>query len=276
MNEKERNFMAIFGLIVSIVIFVAIIFYTVDFREIKAKTLGDKMIKCLIDKRYEEFYENLDIASFTTIDKFKNYQENIDETMGDIKEYKYLGTYKNKNSSGENDVIMEYNVKFFEFPDEDVKIIFTYSNDKLKVSKYELSIEDTSKNSELTNILNILKSNIKEETKESIDAKLLINNVVQAYNDENYNYVYTILSNELKEKGNEEEFTNYLKNQHNKYGQIFNSKFKGYEISKDKTEYKLNYCIESNKSNKIIYIIFWVKIKDKPYLSGINFSENVW
>lgn len=274
MGEKERNFLASLGLLLSIAIFAVIIFHTIDFNGIKIKSESDKMMNYLSQKQYNQFYENLSIDSLSTFDKFNNYQENIDEILGDIKEYKYVKAYKSKAASGEEITYVEYNLKYSKEQEESIRIVlgFTYSNGKWKVSQYKPMLDNSDNDSELSEKLEIINSDLKEETKEVNDARSILTKAIEAYDNENYKYVYTMLSDELKEKGTEDEFINYLKIQHDKYGRVSDSKYKGYELSKDKSEYKFNYYME----DKNIYITIWITVKDKPYLSGINFSEDVW
>ena len=255
-----------------------IVFHTIDFSGIKTKILGDKMMSYLSKNEYNQFYENLSNDGIFTFDKFNDYQNNISEILGYMKKYRFHGAYKSKSDNEENNIIMEYDVSYSKLSNEDAKVnlIFKYSNNEWQVSQYKIKIDDANNDSEITRKINIINSTLNDENTEADDAKSIITEVMQAYDNENYKYVYTLLSNEMKQKGNEEEFVDFLKTQHDMYGEISNMKYKGYEISEDKSEYKLNYYMDGSKSEEKIYITFWVKDTDKLYLSGISFSENVW
>lgn len=278
MNEKEQNFLGVLGLLVSLAIFIIIIFSTIDFNGMKVKAVGDKMMSYLSENQYEKFYDNLSSDNLSTLDKFTEYEKSINQMLGDIKKYSYLGAYKNKSVNNENNISMEYDARFSKFPDEAIKVtlIFNYNKNKWQVSQYNIAPENTDNNSEMISNINHINSSLRDESREIDDVKGILSEIIQDYDNKNYKNIYKILSDELKEKGKEYEFINYLESQYNKYGQLSNAKIKGYEINKDKSEYKFNYCLDDDKNNKKTYITIWIKMKDKPFLSGIKFSENEW
>lgn len=269
MGEKEKNFLGALGLLVSIVILLGIIYRTIDVDGIKATILGNKVINCLIENKFD----NVSCENLETLNKIKENQENINRMLGEIKNYKYAGTYRGKNIDEENNIFVEYDVNYSKYYDENVKVIlmFKYSDNNLSLSQCNLQPENNV--SAVSNIINGLKPVIEEKTKDVDKAKELVVDVSKKFDNGDYKQIYSILSDELKEHGKEKEFIDFLIRQHNKYGDISNIKFDGYEISKGKSEYKLKYYLEGDKK---IYITFWVKNKDKLYLSGINFSENMW
>lgn len=277
MSEKEKILVGFLGVIVSLAIFVIILFNVIDFSEITVKSLGNKMMNYLSESQYEKFYNNFSSNELYNLDQFIKYQENINKSLGDVEKYKYIKISKNQvNKEGAN-ISIEYDVNFSNFSDEATRIslMFINSNDKWQVSEYKIISENINQTSELANNINYINSSIKaEEIKKVDDAKKIANEVIQSYQNKDYKYIYSIISNDLKEKGNESDFVNYLQSKCDKYGQINNIKFNGYERSRNKSEYKLNYYIEDNKSNTKVFITFWVSVKDKPCLSGINFSED--
>ncbi|OOM80592.1 hypothetical protein CLPUN_12580 [Clostridium puniceum] len=277
MGEKEKNFLGFLVLFISIVIFVVVTSYTIDFDMIKVNGLANKMMNYLNENQYEEFFKNLEYDNFSRLDRFTEYQENINQILGEMTNYKNIGTYRNKNANGEDFILIEYDANFSKIPDKTVKInlIFIYKNSDWRASEYKVGLGNINNDVELVKDINYINYNLKEETKEVDEARKLVNSVVQDYDNEDYKQIYKILNNELKGKGDESEFISYLESQHNKYDKISNAKFNGYEIGKDKTEYKFYYYIK-DENDKNIYIIFWVQIKDKSYLLGISFSENVW
>lgn len=276
MSEKEKNLVAFLGLIVSIAIFIVVVCYAFDFSEMKVKSLGDKMMNNLSESQYEKFYDNFSNNGSSKLDQITEYQENINKSLGDVKKYKFIKTNKNQVSKEEDYISIEYDVNFSKFLDEPVRInlVFLNSDNKWQASEYKIISENINKTSELANNINYLNFSIKtEEDNRGNDAKKIVSEVIQSYEKGDYKYIYSILSNDLKEKGNEDEFIKYLQNQYDKYGQTNNIKFNGYEISRDKSEYKINYSFDDSKSNKKVFITFWINIKDKSYLSGIKFSE---
>lgn len=273
MGEKEKKFLGFLGLLISLIVLIIIVLNTINVDGIKANLLGDKMMNYLYEKQYEKFYDNLSNDNLTTLDRFVEYQKNICEIFGDIKNYTYIKTYKNENSNGENDMTINYDVNFSKYPNETIKIIlkFHYVNRKLYASDYRFLTESDDK--ELNHNISYINSRLNSTTKEVNDAKQMITDIVQAYDNRDYKYIYELLSCELKENRTESDFVNYLEKQNKKYGVISNIKFNGYEISKDKSEYKLNYYEDGEEK---LFVTFWIMTKDKLYLSGINFTKNSW
>lgn len=279
MSEKEKILVGFLGLIVSLAIFVVIIFHSIDFSEIAVRSLGDKMMNYLSESEYEKFYNNFSSTVLCELDQLTEYQGNINQSLGDIKEYKYIKINKNLINKEEENISMEYDVNFSKFPNESVriKLVFIKSDNKWQASEYKVISDNINKTSELANNINYINTKTQtEETKKLDDAKKIADKVIQFYQKGDYKYIYSILSDGLKEKGNESEFVNYLQSQYANYGQINDINFDGYEISRDKSEYKLYYYIDNNKNTGKTFITFWVSMKDELYLSGINFSKNVW
>lgn len=277
MGDREKIFLGFLVLFISIVAFIGIILYTFDFENIKVNAQSDKMMRYLSENQYEQFFENLSCDEFSTSDEFTQYQKNINELFGEIEDYKYIGTYSDKNIKEEECKLIEYDVNFSKVPDEIMKITlgFVHNNNKWRVSQYKIGLKNVNDNMMLVKQIKYLKANSKEKTNDTSEMQKMIIEIMQNYDNEEYKKVYASLNSELKKQGNENEFINYLENQHNKYGKISAAKFNGYETGKDKSEYKLNYCLNA-EDGKIVYITFWVQKKDKLYLSGTNFSEDIW
>ncbi|AGF55453.1 hypothetical protein B0P06_000453 [Clostridium saccharoperbutylacetonicum] len=278
MGEKEKTFLGFLGLIISIIIFCIVIFNTIDSDSIKVNTLSGKMIDYLCQNKYEEFYENLSCDEFPDLNKFIIYQENMKQILGNIKSYRSIGIYKNNSLDEKNSFSAAYDINFENFSDKKVRMILTFKcmNNKWQVSKYKIESENQNDNIELRNDIKYINMSIKDDNKEISDVRKMALDIIEKYNNGEYKYIYSILDYELKKKGNEDEFLKYLEKQNNTYGKISNIKFDRGEVGKDKSEYKLDYHYIEEKTNKKIYLTFWIRNKDKLYLSGINFSENVW
>lgn len=272
MSENEKKFLASLCLLISVLILGVIIYFRIDFNNIKIKILSTKMLYCLEKREYESFYENLDDDNKMSLDKFIENINFLNEELGEIEKYKYVAMYINDSDNKDIRRIV-YNIKFSNCCTDDVKLILTFKlkTNKWYISKYEFTSDDKNINSCL-NTIKIMNLNYEENMDIVNKSEEVIKNFKQAYTNENYKYIYENLSKELTLKGGEDEFIKYMKDTHDKYGDISNIKLKGYEISKDESEYKFNYFDDYKK----IYITFWVKINDDFKLSGINFSENMW
>lgn len=274
MGEKEKRFIEYLGLLVSILILILIISYTINFRVFKANKCADRMIDYLCENDYKTFYKNLKDDNFSTWSIFSYYQDNVNRELGKIKCCKYFATYPSGDND-KDDVLVVYNVEYEKFQKQNIRIILEvkYNDNSCDVIQYKILPINDANSSEILDSMNSINSIFNKESDQSYDIKKFVENIIYEYDNENYGEIYGVLTDDLKRKGGQQEFINYLKCQHDKYGDLKNAISNGYEISKDQTEYKFNYYF---KNHDTTYVTLWIKKSGGLYLSGIMFSEKTW
>lgn len=270
MREKERVYLAFLTLIISIGIFILVMLNTINFDLIKVHILGNKMISCLEEKDCVNFYKNLLNKNLSTLQDVEEYQSEMNVILGGTQKYSYIGNYVTKN-----DMVECYEVNSSKYPNEKIRLIFLFEkvNKKYYVDEYKLLAE----NGEEILVNNIKQLNLKlnEKTKDNMKSTVMAEKIIQAYNENNYTYIYSVINDKLKENRNEDDFLEYMKKEKTLYGELSNIEYIGHEISKDELEDKLSYYADTKNGEKL-YIEIWIRSKDNQYLSGINFLQNKW
>lgn len=270
MREKERVYLAFLTLIISIGLFIFVMLNTINFDLIKVHILGNKMVSYLEKKDYANFYKNLSNQNLITLQEVEECQREIDVILGGIQKYSYIGNYVT-----ENDMVECYEVYSSKYSNEKIRLtlLFKKVNKKYYVDEYKLLAENGDEI--LNNNIKQINLKLNENTKENMESEVMARKIIQAYNEDNYTYIYSVVNDRLKENRNENDFVEYMKKEKALYGNLSNIKYIGNEISKDKLEEKVNYYVDTKNGEKL-YVEIWIRSKENQYLSGINFLGNKW
>ena len=123
------------------------------------------------------------------------------------------------------------------------------------VSQYSFSIDDNKKINEVFYFINY--------PEESVDAKMLTESFITAYNSEDYNSVFNLLSSETQKEFPINELTDFFENLNSEAGKISEKEFIGeenniliYKLTFEKWVSQYSFSIDDNKKiNEVFYFV---------------------
>ena len=142
-----------------------------------------------------------------------------------------------------------------EFIREENNILIYKLTFKNWVSQYSFSIDDNKKINEVFYFINY--------PEESVDAKMLTESFITAYNSEDYNSVFNLLSSETQKEFPINELTDFFENLNSEAGKISEKEFIGeenniiiYKLTFEKWVSQYSFSIDDNKKiNEVFYFV---------------------
>lgn len=263
MKVRELKLIIILSLFLTIIINVLLIRNTYDFGIVKLAIKSHNNVNAFITGNDSKIIG--DLSNSISYDLYKENRQLILEETGKIHTFKLSNVFENFKREKNNKFIVDYVIESELKPEGvGISMVYDYYGNDWSLVQVALQGHD----------LISQKSMMVEKSR--IEAVYsLADEVLKAYIENNYEYIYSTMSQDLRERKSKEDLLAYLNYSKEKYGVIKQKSEPTVDFSKNGDEYKFVYLVKSERI-KNLSLIVWIKAGDTIDLSGIKFTENAW
>lgn len=279
MHNKEKKILVTLGAILTIGLFVYLLFPVTDSFGLHARLLGNNLMKIMKSNHYKVAYQYFSSNYNKSEQYFIDEQSIVNTVLGDIKTYKFKGqtAYRINNN---NITSVAYNVNYEKYSKKSIGLIWYIdkNGNHWEVLDNRLDTDPTimrNINKQLESMHSLLNGNLLgNDTLDKVTE--LAEYAVNAFRKADYEKIFLRFDSSLKYRGTQSDFIDYVQFAEKRYGRLESFVLDKYLASKNNLEVELQYKCKFDKFNGQLVLAIWIKKGENLSISGFKFVEGKW
>lgn len=273
MHDTEQKLLINLGALVTLGVFVFLLSQIMNSFGIQNMLFGNNLMEYYKNNDYSSIYKCYD-ENFNE-QYFINEQNALNNILGDVNNYKYVGQAK-YSVNGNNMMRIMYEVDYTNYRKIGLTWGMVKRQNHWKVINYKLD-SDYATLSEISEKAGTDISFVIKMIEGNMDRfKVFAEKTLILLQKRDYEKIYSDFDNNLKKRGTQSEFIEYLKYAEKRYGKLESSKIDRCISGKNKNEVQLEYQCSFEKAGSVAGIVLWVKEDTGLFISGFKFIEGKW